>query len=98
VGGSFFDFGGHNPLEPAFYGVPIIMGPYHSSCKDSVEKLQKNKAIVISNQKNLKNDIINLVSNKYKLKKIGENAQKTIWENSGNIDKTYEFLYKRIES
>jgi len=98
VGGSFFDFGGHNPLEPAFYGVPIIMGPYHSSCKDSVEKLQKNKAIVISNQKNLKNDIINLVSNKDKLKKIGENAQKTIWENSGNIDKTYEFLYKRIES
>ena len=28
VGGSLRDFGGHNPLEPAALGVPILFGPY----------------------------------------------------------------------
>src|SRR5690606_24523984 len=27
VGGSFRDFGGQNPLEPAALGVPVLFGP-----------------------------------------------------------------------
>jgi len=30
VGGSLIDHGGHNPLEPAFYSVPVLFGPYMS--------------------------------------------------------------------
>ncbi|HNQ44183.1 MAG TPA: glycosyltransferase N-terminal domain-containing protein [Candidatus Cloacimonadota bacterium] len=47
VGGSFYDFGGHNPLEPAYYQKPIIMGEYYSSCRDSVDRLCARKAIKI---------------------------------------------------
>ena len=28
VGGSLGDFGGHNPLEPAALGIPVLFGPY----------------------------------------------------------------------
>jgi len=28
VGGSFRPYGGHNPLEAAVYGIPILFGPY----------------------------------------------------------------------
>nr|WP_321466915.1 3-deoxy-D-manno-octulosonic acid transferase [uncultured Desulfobulbus sp.] len=28
VGGSLVNFGGHNPLEPAAAGVPVLVGPY----------------------------------------------------------------------
>ena len=28
VGGSFVDVGGHNPIEPAAYGLPVLVGPY----------------------------------------------------------------------
>jgi 3-deoxy-D-manno-octulosonic-acid transferase len=31
VGGSLVDYGGHNPLEPAAAGVPVIMGPFARS-------------------------------------------------------------------
>ncbi|MDY6914895.1 MAG: glycosyltransferase N-terminal domain-containing protein [Candidatus Cloacimonadota bacterium] len=98
VGGSFYDFGGHNPLEPAFYGIPIIMGPYYSSCQDSVNKLQKNEAIVISDPKNLKNDIISLFYNEEIRKKLGKRAKKTMQENSDNLQNTYNFLKERLQN
>ncbi|MCK4653413.1 MAG: 3-deoxy-D-manno-octulosonic acid transferase, partial [Candidatus Cloacimonetes bacterium] len=50
VGGSFYNFGGHNPLEPAFYSTPTIIGKYHSSCHDSVDRLNDNNGIIISDR------------------------------------------------
>lgn len=39
IGGSLVDFGGHNPLEPAPYGVSIAVGPYTGSTGALVEEL-----------------------------------------------------------
>lgn len=39
VGGSLVDIGGHNPVEPASVGTPIIMGQYTQSCQSVVDKL-----------------------------------------------------------
>jgi 3-deoxy-D-manno-octulosonic-acid transferase len=36
VGGTLVDIGGHNPLEPAMYGVPVVVGPYTSVIRDVV--------------------------------------------------------------
>ncbi len=63
IGGSFYDFGGHNPLEAAFYRLPIIMGNYYSSCRDSVAKLQEEKAIKISSINSFAEDIIDIAQN-----------------------------------
>ncbi|HOQ83452.1 MAG TPA: glycosyltransferase N-terminal domain-containing protein [Candidatus Syntrophosphaera thermopropionivorans] len=86
VGGSFFDFGGHNPLEPAFYGKPIIMGPYHSSCAGSVQELLSFNAILISDSQNLKRDIIYLYQNPEKRKEMGENARACIERNKNALE------------
>ncbi len=86
VGGSFTDFGGHNPLEPAFYCKPIIIGPYHYSCRGSVKALKKKKGIVISNKEKLLEDIIDLYNNEEKRVLLGENAKKTISENSQALE------------
>ena len=39
VGGSLIDVGGHNPVEPASVGTPIVMGTYTQSCQSVVDKL-----------------------------------------------------------
>jgi 3-deoxy-D-manno-octulosonic-acid transferase len=39
IGGSFFAGQGHNPLEPAAYGVPIIFGPHMSSFAEEAQSL-----------------------------------------------------------
>lgn len=45
VGGTFADYGGHNPLEAAVCGVAPVVGPYHSTVKDIVELLRMNSAL-----------------------------------------------------
>lgn len=39
VGGTLADYGGHDPLEPAAQGVPVILGPHTESCAESAERL-----------------------------------------------------------
>ena len=40
VGGSLVPAGGHNPLEPAQFGVPVLMGPHYENFRDAVELLR----------------------------------------------------------
>lgn len=39
VGGSLVKRGGHNPLEPAQFGVPVVMGPSFENFRDVVERM-----------------------------------------------------------
>lgn len=47
VGGSLGQGSGHNPLEPAALGLPIITGSCYQSFGDIVEKMQKKAALVV---------------------------------------------------
>jgi len=48
VGGSLIKRGGHNPLEPAQFGVPIIMGPSFENFREIVTRMQTARAICIT--------------------------------------------------
>jgi 3-deoxy-D-manno-octulosonic-acid transferase len=41
VGGSLRPFGGHNPLEPAYHGVPVIFGPHMTNSRQSAGRLKE---------------------------------------------------------
>ncbi len=47
VGGSLFGAGGHNPLEPAQFGVPVVMGESHENFRGIVVPMLEAKAICI---------------------------------------------------
>ena len=47
VGGSLVQRGGHNPLEPAQFGVPVVMGPSYENFRDIVAKMQSSDGIRI---------------------------------------------------
>ncbi len=87
VGGSFYDFGGHNPLEPAFYGKPIIIGEYNRSCVDSVQKLNERNAIIVSDVHSLKQDILSLYENKGICTEMGKRARAVLSENANSLEK-----------
>lgn len=46
VGGSLTDVGGHNPIEPASFAKPIIMGQYVKNCEVLVQALVQASALL----------------------------------------------------
>lgn len=49
VGGSLVPHGGQNPLEPARFGVPVVMGVSYENFRDMVTAMQREDAIHIVN-------------------------------------------------
>jgi len=97
VGGSFLNFGGHNPLEPAFYGTPAIIGKYHHSCRDSVDRLLENNGIIVSDKKKLTEDILKLFNNFDLREKLGSNAKQTLGLNSDSLKINLRVLEEYIK-
>jgi 3-deoxy-D-manno-octulosonic-acid transferase len=64
VGGGFGNPGVHNILEPATFGVPIIIGPNYSHFAEATALINLEGCISISNQKELNDAFDNLISNK----------------------------------
>lgn len=62
VGGGFGNPGVHNILEPATFGVPIIIGPNYSHFAEATALVHQGGCISISNQNEL-NDAFNLLIN-----------------------------------
>ena len=54
VGGSLVERGGHNLIEPAVLGTPIIIGPHTFNFEDIVQEFLNNQACIrVSNQTQL---------------------------------------------
>jgi 3-deoxy-D-manno-octulosonic-acid transferase len=47
VGGSLVKRGGHNPLEPAQFGVPVVIGPSYENFRDVVQRMKEAGGISI---------------------------------------------------
>lgn len=48
VGGSFSRHGGHNVLEPAAVGAPVVIGPHHADVEAGVGALRRHGAVAVA--------------------------------------------------
>lgn len=63
VGGGFGNPGVHNILEPATFGVPIVIGPNFSHFAEAIALVNMEGCVSISNQKELNDAFENLIQN-----------------------------------
>lgn len=87
VGGSFCDFGGHNPLEPAAYAKPVLIGPYHSSCAALVNDLAAREAILVCEPEKLAGAIIALYQSPERRQSLGNNARACVADNAKALER-----------
>ncbi|MGA2046605.1 MAG: tetraacyldisaccharide 4'-kinase [Terracidiphilus sp.] len=83
VGGSLFPTGGHNPLEPAQFGVPIVMGAHFANFRDITEDLISQQAIRIAEKEDLARVLIELLQDKATAETMGERAKRVFEQQSG---------------
>lgn len=63
VGGGFGNPGVHNILEPATFGIPIVVGPNFSHFAEAVALVHQEGCVSISNYEELYNTFSYLISN-----------------------------------
>ena len=63
VGGGFGTAGLHNILEPATFGVPIIIGPNYSNFAEAIALVHQEGCVSVSNSNELFEALDNLISN-----------------------------------
>ena len=89
VGGSMGEQGGHNALEPAALGLPVLFGPNMENAMDIAAKLIESKAAIsVPNQKELHEAVRNLFNNSVQCRDMGNNGRFLIETNKGALELT----------
>jgi 3-deoxy-D-manno-octulosonic-acid transferase len=83
IGGSLIPAGGHNPLEPAQFGVPVVMGPNYENFRAIVEDLRAHDAIRIAERDRFADVLMTLLSDPVAGKAVGERGREVFERQAG---------------
>jgi 3-deoxy-D-manno-octulosonic-acid transferase len=84
VGGSLVDAGGHNILEPAVFGKPIVFGPYMQNFAEIARTFLDNGAAVqVSQGRGLETVLLELLDDPVRRASLGAAARALVEANRG---------------
>jgi 3-deoxy-D-manno-octulosonic-acid transferase len=96
VGGSLIPEGGHNPLEPAQFGVPIVMGPHTFNFRAITEDLLAHQAVRIAADDELAAALIELLQNRGAAQAMGARAKQVFVGAAGATARCVDALKKLL--
>ena len=97
VGGSLVPRGGHNILEPAAFGIPILVGPHTENFRDIVQKFVVGGGVlVVRDQHELQSALLRLLADPLERKQLGERALGALKANQGATERTLAELEKLL--
>jgi 3-deoxy-D-manno-octulosonic-acid transferase len=88
VGGSLVPFGGHNLLEPASFGCPVLFGPHTGNFVEMSEGLLRaGGGRRILNEDDLVHAIRQLLSDSEACRDMGRSALEFVFSNRGAVER-----------
>jgi 3-deoxy-D-manno-octulosonic-acid transferase len=99
VGGSLVDHGGHNILEPAIFGKPIVFGPNMQNFKEIADAfLINDAAIQVRSERELDDALLTLATDPVRRARLGAAARALVIANRGAKTKTLEVIGELLPS
>ena len=93
VGGSLVPIGGHNLLEPAALGRPVVTGPHLFHTQDIASKFEKlGASIAVNNAGQLAVAVADLFADEATATDIGNRGRELVQQNKGALDRLLELL------
>jgi 3-deoxy-D-manno-octulosonic-acid transferase len=83
IGGSLVPRGGHNILEPAQHGVPILVGEYTENFRDMVELFKSRNAVRVVSPEKLAATFLELLANDDERHALGRRAAEALQSQRG---------------
>ncbi len=97
VGGSLANIGGHNIIEPASLGIPVLFGPHMYHFEDVKEVfLSESAAICVGNETELFGAILSVLEEPSQAKALGNAAQRVVDANRGATDRYFQALQRYL--
>lgn len=101
VGGSLVRRGGHNPLEAAVWGVPVLTGPHVFNFEATYrELLRVGAALKVSDEQALTEGLLGLVNAPEAAAGRGEAGRRVMLDHRGALERQYALLlpYLAVEA
>src|SRR5205823_6999840 len=93
VGGSLVDHGGHNILEPAILGRPIVFGPHMQNFREIAGAFVANDAAVqVRSERELEELLMTLLSDPVRRARLGAAARALVEANRGAKARTLDVI------
>jgi 3-deoxy-D-manno-octulosonic-acid transferase len=93
VGGSLVPIGGHNLLEPAALGLPVIAGPHNFNSEDIARMLVERGAVTIAaDAGSVATQVVALLADPAARARMGAIGRKAVDDNRGAVDRLMAFL------
>ena len=93
VGGTLIPAGGHNLLEPAALGRPVVNGPHLFNTQDIADKFEKlGASITVNNAGQLGLAVADLFANPELAADIGRRGRELVHQNRGALDRLLRLL------
>jgi len=94
IGGSFIPHGGHNMLEAAVWGVPILTGPYTRNFDEIAKLLVSSGAMLQIQTDLLSSSLLNLMQDKARRSRMSKVGKQLMESNGGSKDKALAIISK----
>ena len=97
IGGSLIERGGHNPLEPAAWGLAVVSGPHVFNFGSIYQSLEKHEGVTIVNSaQELGGYLARLLGNQQALHESGQRALAVVESNRGALDRVVAGISQRV--
>ena len=99
VGGTLVPIGGHNLLEPASWGKPVLFGPYTDHCVEIAALLtQAGGGRRVTSVGELTEELLRLIEQRDERVRMGQAAQSVVHQNQGALQATVEAIDGQLAS
>ena len=97
IGGSMVDVGGHNPLEAAALGVPIVQGKHTFNFVEITRMLNEaDAAMSVHDSEQLAAAVIDLLGDANRRSEFGDRAKAVVESNRGALERLLSLIKSRI--
>lgn len=97
MAGSFTDVGGHNPLEPAAHGIPIITGAvFHNFSEIYTKMFERNAALLVNNENELFKTLLRIANDNQLKNQLGRASKDFMENNQGGLQRVAEYIGQQL--
>ena len=99
VGGTLVPVGGHNLLEPAAWGTPVLFGPHTDHCAEIASLLSESgggRRILSSHE--VAETVSSWLRDDTVRRQVGDAARRTVAENQGALTRSLDYIDDYVRS